>query len=110
MPPEKPNSNAVAFILQTSGTTALSKLIPFSHGNMLAAAAPWSRCAPSPSAISRPARCSTTTAGENIQQSSDLTLRAEQYHKFRGETWLRILLAASQTGGRARLAAASALA
>jgi predicted homoserine dehydrogenase-like protein len=37
-------------------------------------------------------------------------LRAEQYHKFRGETWLQDLLAASQTGGRARLAAASALA
>jgi predicted homoserine dehydrogenase-like protein len=37
-------------------------------------------------------------------------LRAEQYHKFRGETWLQDLLGASQTGGRARLAAASALA
>ena len=36
-------------------------------------------------------------------------LRAEQYHKFRGETWLQDLLAASQTGGR-QLAAASALA
>jgi oxalate---CoA ligase len=38
VPPEKPDSNAIAFILQTSGTTALPKLIPFSHGNMLAAA------------------------------------------------------------------------
>ncbi len=37
-PPERPDSSAVAFILQTSGTTALPKLIPFSHGNMLAAA------------------------------------------------------------------------
>ena len=37
-PPDEPDSSAVAFILQTSGTTALPKLIPFSHGNMLAAA------------------------------------------------------------------------
>jgi oxalate---CoA ligase len=38
VPPDKPDPSAVAFILQTSGTTALPKLIPFSHGNMLAAA------------------------------------------------------------------------
>lgn len=37
-PPEEPGPNAPAFILQTSGTTALPKLIPFSHSNMLAAA------------------------------------------------------------------------
>ena len=37
-PLESPDSSAVAFILQTSGTTALPKLISFSHGNMLAAA------------------------------------------------------------------------
>jgi len=36
--PETPGPSAIAFILQTSGTTALPKLIPFSHGNMLAAA------------------------------------------------------------------------
>jgi oxalate---CoA ligase len=36
---EEPAVAATAFILQTSGTTAKPKLIPFSHGNMLAAAA-----------------------------------------------------------------------
>ena len=36
---EEPDAAAIAFILQTSGTTAEPKLIPFSHGNMLAAAA-----------------------------------------------------------------------
>jgi oxalate---CoA ligase len=36
---EEPDLAATAFILQTSGTTASPKLIPFSHGNMLAAAA-----------------------------------------------------------------------
>ena len=36
---EQPDAAATAFILQTSGTTAKPKLIPFSHGNMLAAAA-----------------------------------------------------------------------
>jgi len=36
---EEPDTAAIAFILQTSGTTAAPKLIPFSHGNMLAAAA-----------------------------------------------------------------------
>lgn len=36
---EEPDAAAIAFILQTSGTTAGPKLIPFSHGNMLAAAA-----------------------------------------------------------------------
>jgi acyl-CoA synthetase (AMP-forming)/AMP-acid ligase II len=36
---EEPDVAAIAFILQTSGTTAIPKLIPFSHGNMLAAAA-----------------------------------------------------------------------
>lgn len=36
---EEPDPRAPAFILQTSGTTALPKLIPFSHANMLAAAA-----------------------------------------------------------------------
>ena len=36
---EEPDSAATAFILQTSGTTAGPKLIPFSHRNMLAAAA-----------------------------------------------------------------------
>ena len=36
---EEPNNAATAFILQTSGTTAGPKLIPFSHRNMLAAAA-----------------------------------------------------------------------
>jgi acyl-CoA synthetase (AMP-forming)/AMP-acid ligase II/thioesterase domain-containing protein len=35
----EPDPNSPAFILQTSGTTALPKLIPFSHSNMLAAAA-----------------------------------------------------------------------
>ncbi|WP_083519556.1 AMP-binding protein [Bradyrhizobium jicamae] len=35
----EPDPNSPAFILQTSGTTAQPKLIPFSHGNMLAAAA-----------------------------------------------------------------------
>jgi acyl-CoA synthetase (AMP-forming)/AMP-acid ligase II len=38
-PAEQPDAAAIAFILQTSGTTASPKLIPFSHGNMLAAAA-----------------------------------------------------------------------
>ena len=36
---EEPDAAAIAFILQTSGTTASPKLIPFSHANMLAAAA-----------------------------------------------------------------------
>jgi oxalate---CoA ligase len=36
---EEPDSSAIAFILQTSGTTATPKLIPSSHGNMLASAA-----------------------------------------------------------------------
>jgi oxalate---CoA ligase len=36
---EEPDPAAAAFILQTSGTTASPKLIPFSHANMLAAAA-----------------------------------------------------------------------
>ena len=35
----EPDAAAIAFILQTSGTTASPKLIPFSHANMLAAAA-----------------------------------------------------------------------
>jgi acyl-coenzyme A synthetase/AMP-(fatty) acid ligase len=35
---ETPDREAPAFILQTSGTTAAPKLIPFSHSNMLAAA------------------------------------------------------------------------
>lgn len=35
----EPAPHAPAFILQTSGTTAQPKLIPFSHSNMLAAAA-----------------------------------------------------------------------
>jgi oxalate---CoA ligase len=38
-PDEEPETWAPAFILQTSGTTAEPKLIPFSHANMLAAAA-----------------------------------------------------------------------
>ena len=38
-PDEEPDPFAAAFILQTSGTTAEPKLIPFSHANMLAAAA-----------------------------------------------------------------------
>ena len=38
MPPEEPDHEAPAFILQTSGTTGDPKLIPFSHRNMLAAA------------------------------------------------------------------------
>lgn len=37
--PDEPDSDAPAFILQTSGTAAEPKLIPFSHRNMLAAAA-----------------------------------------------------------------------
>ena len=36
--PDEPDPEAPAFILQTSGTTAEPKLIPFSHRNMLAAA------------------------------------------------------------------------
>jgi oxalate---CoA ligase len=36
--PDEPGPEAPAFILQTSGTTAEPKLIPFSHRNMLAAA------------------------------------------------------------------------
>ncbi|HYK23347.1 MAG TPA: AMP-binding protein, partial [Candidatus Acidoferrum sp.] len=36
--PDEPNPDAPAFILQTSGTAAEPKLIPFSHRNMLAAA------------------------------------------------------------------------
>nr|WP_283805871.1 AMP-binding protein [Bradyrhizobium sp. ARR65] len=35
----EPDPHSPAFILQTSGTTAQPKLIPFSHSNMLAAAA-----------------------------------------------------------------------
>jgi acyl-CoA synthetase (AMP-forming)/AMP-acid ligase II len=35
---EEPGPDSIAFILQSSGTTALPKLIPFSHRNMLAAA------------------------------------------------------------------------
>ena len=38
-PAEDSDAAATAFILQTSGTTASPKLIPFSHANMLAAAA-----------------------------------------------------------------------
>ncbi len=37
--PDEPDSDAPAFILQSSGTTSEPKLIPFSHRNMLAAAA-----------------------------------------------------------------------
>ena len=37
--PDEPDPEAPAFIFQTSGTTAEPKLIPFSHRNMLAAAA-----------------------------------------------------------------------
>src|SRR5581483_592613 len=37
--PDEPDPAAPAFILQTSGTAAEPKLIPFSHRNMLAAAA-----------------------------------------------------------------------
>jgi oxalate---CoA ligase len=37
--PDEPDPDAPAFILQTSGTAAEPKLIPFSHRNMLAAAA-----------------------------------------------------------------------
>jgi acyl-CoA synthetase (AMP-forming)/AMP-acid ligase II/thioesterase domain-containing protein len=37
--PDEPDASAPAFILQTSGTAAEPKLIPFSHRNMLAAAA-----------------------------------------------------------------------
>src|SRR5207237_8458957 len=49
----EPDPGSPAFILQTSGPTAQPKLIPFSHSNMLAAAArlqawfgltPWDRC------------------------------------------------------------------
>jgi acyl-CoA synthetase (AMP-forming)/AMP-acid ligase II len=38
-PEGDPNSDAPAFILQTSGTTAEPKLIPYSHRNLLATAA-----------------------------------------------------------------------
>jgi 4-hydroxybenzoyl-CoA reductase gamma subunit len=38
-PPDEPDPEAPAFILQTSGTAAEPKSIPFSHRNMLAAAA-----------------------------------------------------------------------
>jgi acyl-CoA synthetase (AMP-forming)/AMP-acid ligase II/thioesterase domain-containing protein/acyl carrier protein len=38
-PADEPAPEGPAFILQTSGTTAEPKLIPFSHSNMLAAAA-----------------------------------------------------------------------
>jgi len=38
-PPDEPDPDAPAFILQTSGTTSEPKSIPFSHRNMLAAAA-----------------------------------------------------------------------
>lgn len=37
--PEMPTPSSVAFILNTSGTTAAPKLIPFTHRNMVAAAA-----------------------------------------------------------------------
>ena len=37
--PAEPGSDSVAFILLTSGTTSAPKLIPFSHHNMLSAAA-----------------------------------------------------------------------
>lgn len=37
----EPDADAPAFILRSSGTTALPKLIPFSHRNMLAAARNW---------------------------------------------------------------------
>jgi acyl-CoA synthetase (AMP-forming)/AMP-acid ligase II len=36
--PDEPDPEAPAFVMQTSGTTAEPKLIPFSHRNMLAAA------------------------------------------------------------------------
>ena len=39
----EPDPGSPAFILQTSGTTAQPKLIPFSHSNMLAAASSASR-------------------------------------------------------------------
>jgi len=38
-PGEEPDAASIAFILQTSGTTATPKLIPASHGNMVASAA-----------------------------------------------------------------------
>ncbi|MCF7200879.1 AMP-binding protein [Pseudomonas oligotrophica] len=38
---EPPRADAPAFILRSSGTTALPKLIPFSHRNMLTAAHKW---------------------------------------------------------------------
>jgi acyl-CoA synthetase (AMP-forming)/AMP-acid ligase II/thioesterase domain-containing protein/acyl carrier protein len=37
--PDEPDSDAPAFILQTSGTSAVPKLVPYSHRNMLATAA-----------------------------------------------------------------------
>src|SRR5215212_7069815 len=47
--PDDPDPDAPAFILQTSGTTAKPKLIPFTHRNLLAAAArlqAWFRLTP----------------------------------------------------------------
>ncbi|KJS79279.2 MAG: acyl-CoA synthetase [Pseudomonas sp. BICA1-14] len=38
-----PEADAPAFILRSSGTTALPKLIPFTHRNMLTAARKWQR-------------------------------------------------------------------
>ncbi len=40
---ELPEPDAPAFILRSSGTTALPKLIPFTHRNMLTAARKWQR-------------------------------------------------------------------
>ncbi len=42
-PDELPEPDAPAFILRSSGTTALPKLIPFTHRNMLTAARKWQR-------------------------------------------------------------------
>jgi acyl-CoA synthetase (AMP-forming)/AMP-acid ligase II/thioesterase domain-containing protein/acyl carrier protein len=42
--PDEPDPDAPAFILQTSGTAAEAKLVPFSHRNMLAAAARVQAC------------------------------------------------------------------
>jgi acyl-CoA synthetase (AMP-forming)/AMP-acid ligase II/thioesterase domain-containing protein len=41
LPPDEPGPEAIAFILQTSGTTALPKLVPVSHRNMLASSERW---------------------------------------------------------------------